>query len=119
MLDENETRDRFAQLRESDRMGAPSFAQTYARARSRQTWRSTRRLRPLAIAAAAAVVIAAVWLANSRSVSPSNSTETIATWRAPTDVLLTTPGSEMLAALPALNKSILDKMIAKPSNKGT
>ena len=119
MMDETEIRQRFAQLRESDRVGAPSFAQTYARARSRQSWRAIRRVRPLMIGAAAAVVIAAVWLARSWSLSPSDATETIATWRAPTDVLLRTPGSELLGTMPALGASVLDKMIPTPSNKGT
>jgi hypothetical protein len=112
MMDEKEIRQRFAQLRESDRERAPSFAHTYARAQSRGSWRLNQRVRPLAIiAAAAAILIVATWQANIRSFSPSTATPTIATWRAPTDILLQTPGSELLAAIPALNKSVLDKMI--------
>jgi hypothetical protein len=112
MMDENEIRRRFAQLRESDRVGAPSFAQTYARARSRRA-SAAPHVSSLLIAAAAAILIVAVWQANSRSLSPSTTTA-IATWRAPTDVLLRTPGSELLSTMPALNKSILDKMIPTP-----
>ncbi len=119
MMDETEIRNRFAQLREIDRAGAPSFVQTYARARSRQSSRVTLRVRPLVIGAAAGVVIAAVWLANTRSFSPSTHTPTIATWRAPTDVLLRTPGSELLGTMPALGVSVLDKMILTPTNRGT
>ena len=117
-MDESEIRRRFAQLRESDRVVAPSFVQTYARAQSRG---SSRVLRPstLLITVAAVILIAGVWQAHSRSLTPSKSMETIATWRAPTDILLTTPGSELLGTLPALNKSVLDKMISIPSNKGT
>ena len=77
------------------------------------------RVRPLVIGAAAAVVIAAVWLANARSFSPHTVTPTIATWRAPTDVLLRTPGSELLGIMPALGASVLDKMISTPTNRGT
>jgi hypothetical protein len=36
-----------------------------------------------------------------------------------TDVLLQTPGSELLSAMPALGTSILDEMIPVPSNRGT
>jgi len=116
-MDDSEIRHRFAQLRESDRERAPSFAQTYGRARRR--FGAMPRVPPLAIAMAATVFIAAVWLANTRSVSRPTPTPTIATWRAPTDVLLRTPGSELLGTMPALGSSVLDKMISTPSNRGT
>jgi len=117
MMDESELRRRFAELREADRERAPSFAQTYGRAR--RSWRATLRVRPLVIGAAAAVAIVAVWIAHARSLSPSAVTPTIVTWRAPTDVLLRTPGSELLGAMPALGASVLDTMIPTPSKRGT
>ena len=117
MIDETELRNRFAQLREAERVGAPGFAQTYGRARARETWGATQRVRPFVIAAAA-IAIVAFSLARSRSFSPS-AAPAIATWRAPTDVLLRTPGSELLGTMPALRKSVLDKMIPTPSNRGT
>jgi hypothetical protein len=122
MMDETEIRQRFAQLREDDRESAPGFAQIYGRGRARRRLAVMPRVRPLVIGAAAAVVIAAVWLANARSVSRSTTTPTIATiaaWRAPTDILLRTPGSELLGAMPALGASVLDKIISTPSNRGT
>jgi hypothetical protein len=127
MMDESELRRRFAQLREADRERAPSFARTYGRGRHAESlqhrtvksWRATQRVRPLMIGAAAAVAIAAVWLAYGRSVPPSAVTPAIATWRAPTDVLLQTPGSELLGAMPALGASVLDTMIPSPSKRGT
>ncbi len=119
MMDENELRSRFAQLREADRGRSPTFAQVYGRARARRSLRAIRRVRPLVIGAAAAVGIAAVALAYARSSSPSAATPEIATWRAPTDVLLRTPGSELLGEMPALGASVLDTMIPKPSNRGT
>ena len=119
MMDESEIRHRFAQLRDADRERAPSFAQTYGRARARRSWRATQRVRPLVIGAVAAVAIAVVWLAHARSFSPPTATPAIATWRAPTDVLLRTPGSELLGAMPALGASVLDKMILTPSKRGT
>ena len=119
MMDESELRRRFAQLREADRERAPSFARTYAHTRTRRSWRARLRVRPLMIGAAAAVAIAAVWLAYGRSFSASAVTPAIATWRAPTDVLLQTPGSELLGAMPALGASVLDTMIPSPSKRGT
>lgn len=122
MMDESEIRQRFAQLRDADRERAPNFAQTYARARTRRRLGAMPRVRPLVIGAATAVVIAAVWLANARSFSSHTVTPTIAAiaaWRAPTDILLRTPGSELFGAMPALSASVLDKMISTPSNRGT
>jgi hypothetical protein len=118
MMDESELRRRFAELREADRERAPSFAQTYARSRARRSWRATLRVRPLVIAAAAAVAIVAVWIAHARSFSPSAVTPTIVTWRAPTDVFLRTPGSELLGAMPALGASVLDTMVPNPFKRG-
>jgi hypothetical protein len=119
MMDDSELRRRFAKLREADRVRTPGFGQIHGRSLSRRSRRATHRLRPLAIGAAVAVVIAVAWLANARSFSPSTATPTIATWRAPTDAFLRTPGSELLGTMPALNKSVLDKMIPTPSNRGT
>jgi hypothetical protein len=124
-MDDNELRRQFAELRNADKDRAPAFAQIYGRARARVSsrrtprLRKTPRLRPLVLAAAAVVVIAALSVAYGRSTTPSTTTPAIATWRAPTDVLLQTPGSELLGVMPALSKSILDEMIPVPSNKGT
>jgi hypothetical protein len=65
----------------------------------------------------AAVAVAAIWLGRTRSFSPDVA-PTITTWRAPTDVLLRIPGSELLGAMPALGTSVLDTMIPTPSKKG-
>jgi hypothetical protein len=118
-MDENEVRRQFTELRDADKDRAPAFAQVYRRARARASLRRTPRVRPLVLAAAAVVVIAALSLAYGRSTTPSTTTPSIATWRAPTDVLLQTPGSELLGEMPALGRSILDEMIPIPSNKGT
>ena len=99
MMDDSELRRRFARMRDADRQRAPSFAQISESARTRTRRRATLRGRPLVIGAVAAVVIAAVWLAGiylfSVTVTPA-----IGTWRAPTDVLLRTPGIELLGAMP-------------------
>ena len=119
-IDENELRRQFAELRDVDKDRAPAFGHIYGRARARASLRRTPRPRPLVLVAAAAVVIAALSLAYGRSITPSATTPAIATWRAPTDVLLQTPGSELLSEMPALGASVLDKMIPTPtSNRGT
>ena len=100
-------------------MRAPNFAEIYGRKRARRSSRATPRVRPLLIDALVAVVIGALLLWHEQSSSPSTAMETIATWRAPTDILLRTPGSELLGSMPALHKSVLDKMIPTLSNKGT
>ena len=115
MMDENELRRRFAQLREADQERAPSFTHTYGRARSRQSRGATLRVRTLVLGVAATVAIAALWIARTRSFSPPDPTPTIATWRAPTDVFLPTSGGEVLRAMPALGTSVLDTMIPLPS----
>ena len=122
MTDDSEIRHRFAQLREADRERAPSFAQISGRTRARRSSGAMRPVRALVIGSAAAVLIAAVWLANARPFSSSTHAQAIATiaaWRAPTDILLRTPGSELLGAMPALSESVLDKMMSLPSNRGT
>lgn len=119
MIDDNEIRQRFAQLREADQERSPSFAQTFGRVRARRSRRATLRLRPVVLGAAAVIVMAAISLAYSRSRSHSAAASSIATWRAPTDVLLQTPASELLGEMPALGASVLDTMIPKPSNRGT
>ena len=117
MMDENELRRRFARLREADQERAPSFVQTYGRAHAQRRSRAALRTRTLVVGAAAAVLLAAVWMNRARSHSPDFA-PTITTWSAPTDVLLRIPGSEVLGAMPALGTSVLDTMIPTPSKKG-
>ena len=119
MMDDGELRRRFERLRNADRDRVPAFAHAYERARARQALRVTPRLRPFLIGAAAAVLLVTVWMARARSFSHSETTPAIATWRAPTDVLLDTPGSELLGAMPALGASVLDKIIPTHSMRGT
>jgi len=119
MMDEKEIRRHFAQMREAERAQLPSFAQTYGRARAQRRSAAGIRVRPLMLGAAAAIVITTLWLVKARSFSPITVTPAIATWRAPSDVLLHTPGSEILSTMPALGASVLDKIISTPSNRGT
>jgi hypothetical protein len=118
-MDESELRRRFTQLRDADRERTPSFTQTHQRARARSAARVPLGVRRLVLGAAAAALVIAVWMASARSLSHSDTAPAIATWRAPTDVLLDTPGSELLAEMPALGSSVLDKMIPTHSMRGT
>ena len=118
MMDESELRQRFARLREVDGERLPGFAQTYERARTRRRLPATLRMRPLMIGAAAVVAIAAILLGRDRSLSSSAAAPAITTWRAPTDVFLRAPGTELLGAMPTLGTSVLDKIIPTPSQKG-
>jgi hypothetical protein len=115
MIDDNDLGRRFSRLRNADRAQAPSFTQTYQRARRR----SSAAPRGILIGAAAAIVIAAISIGHARSRSQTETAPAITTWRAPTDVFLWTPGSELLGAMPALGASVLDTMIPKPSMRGT
>ena len=119
MIDENKLREDFERLRDADRKRAPGFAETCTRARAHHSVRSNPRLRPVVMAVAAAVLIAAVWMERTGSFARSGASPAIATWRAPTDVLLDTPGRDLLGAMPALGASVLDTMIPTTSNKGT
>ncbi len=96
MNDDRDLRDAFARLRESEMRSAPRFAVHEKR---------RRRLVPrLAIAALLLVLtLAGAYVARrtqQRPVPPAN--VTLSTWRAPTDFLLQTPGSELLDSTPRL-----------------
>ena len=117
-MDESELRQRFERLREVDREFLPSFAQTYGRARARRRLRATLHIRPLMIGAAAVIAIAAVLLGRDRPLSSSAAAPAITTWRAPTDVFLRAPGTELLGAMPALGTSVLDQITPTTLQKG-
>jgi hypothetical protein len=119
VMDDSDLRRRFELLRDAERDRAPGFAQTYERARTRRRLRVPPRLRPLVIGVAAAVAILSIFQARGRSFTPSAATPAITTWRAPTDVLLDTPGSELLGSMPTLGASVLDEMIPSHSTRGT
>jgi len=108
---DEELRQRFAELRAFERAQAPALQSVLARigSASRPAWRA-RPGRPALLAAAGVVAAAALalWpLAGGRD-DRAMPAATILEWRAPTDVLLHTPGSEVLSELPALDRSILD-----------
>jgi hypothetical protein len=97
----------FEEKRRSDESSAPPVRELLARPRGPRA-QSARAAWSVALAAAAAIVVmASVVLLRAR---PPRTPETqlpaaaaqIAAWRAPTDALLQTPGSELLTQLPVL-----------------
>jgi len=83
--------DLFHRLRDEDLARVPPF---HVAARSKRAWR------PLLAAAAALVIVVLGILAFHHRRPPV--TESIVTWKAPTDFLLRTPGSELLSTVPQI-----------------
>ena len=86
-MNDDHLRDAFAELRNAEAANVPRFA---ARARRRRPFAS------LAFAIVAIIVLAIVMIPR-RPPAPS-----ITRWKAPTDFLLQTPGSELLSSTPDL-----------------
>lgn len=124
MTDDPEQRElerAFAALRAEDRRSAPDFERLLARqpagAGSR---RSARRLR-LAAAAATVLVLAvgaALWWTRPAGDEMPVDTGPLIAWRAPTDVLLDTPGRSLLADLPVFGGVELMEAPAESRPKG-
>lgn len=96
----------FEAQREADEALAPPFAEIVHRAPRRS--RSVRSFRPIA-AAAGVLVVAALVLLLHRARPPrppvsatESDTVALGTWKAPSDVLLQTPGSDLLNRTPIL-----------------
>ena len=95
--------DAFRELREHERTEAPSFDALLASAP--RVPRSRARFAMIAAAMAAALAAVLLWPRHMKDdVAPLS----ISDWRAPTDVLLKTPGGDWLSELPALDESILN-----------
>jgi len=110
-IDEHELRRRFAQLRDADQTHAPGFALVCQRSPARRDAQVRPSMRPLAIGAVAVIAIIAIWLVRAPANSAPMTTPLISTWRAPTDGLLQTHGSEVLSTIPDLGASMLDHML--------
>jgi hypothetical protein len=104
---DRDLRRAFAALREDDRRRTPDFERltmrtTRPRPAAAAAWRVL-----LATGAAAVLVLAALWWWPSSNVEtplPGGAASLVA-WRAPTDVLLQTPGSALLAEIPDVGGS--------------
>ena len=105
--DDADLRERFGRMRREEAGAAPGFRHTLTRARARAA--ASSRLRwPIGAAALTALGVAGLmlWLGgpigtpDTRDELPLG--EAVGSWRTPTDVLLETPGSELLRTLPDL-----------------
>ena len=104
----------FEEQRRADEASAPDFRELMARARAAAKGRDFAPVRQgrwarRAVFTAAASVALAIGLSLLRPAPepriPSNA-PTLADWKAPTDVLLQTPGAELLGRLPVLLSSV-------------
>ena len=96
----------FAELRQVDRRSTPEF-DTLLRRRSR---RSASRVRSgiTVLAASLVVVLVVVVIARRPSRNVSTPIQSISEWQAPTDVLLRTPGVEIIQSVPSVRSSVID-----------
>ena len=97
----------FEEQRRADEASAPDFRELLARPRPLRASLARGIPRPALAAAAAAVVAAALFLRRPpRPPAPEPglpaAAAALASWKAPTDVLLETPGAELLGRLPVL-----------------
>lgn len=92
----------FQALRTHERAHAPEFEALLARAPRR---RRGRWLLAGGVAMAAVIATLMLW---PRHMNNTVAAPSITQWRAPTDVLLVTPGSQLLSELPALDQSVLN-----------
>lgn len=93
------------ELRRTDEASAPSFAQTLARARASTAATRTRRVFRLAAALGALLLIGITWALWKRpaveGALPARALS-LATWKAPSDSLLSTPGRSLASSLPEI-----------------
>lgn len=93
-MNDSDLRQAFHNLRDAEASRASRFHLPEGRLRPLRIWRPA-----LAIAALLLIVIALSVLPLRRR---APEVESIVTWRAPTDVLLRTPGSELLSTVPRI-----------------
>jgi hypothetical protein len=114
---ESELTRLFEEQRRSDEASAPGFRELMARARAATKGRDAAPEAPegrwawrvvVAVAAAASVALAAGLYLLRRPPEPRmpSNAATLADWKAPTDILLQTPGAELLDRLPVLLTSV-------------
>lgn len=94
----------FGTQRQADEAAAPPFRRLLSRPRSEKTATGRRIVRP-ALAAASLLLAAAALLVSRpgpRETDLLAAGSALAAWRAPTDVFLQTPGSELTSQVPVL-----------------
>jgi hypothetical protein len=107
---DRDLRERFVALRRHVATDAPPFQATVATARARGSARWGRRGLWLAAAAlAASVALALLLVRRGRPDGHVGIDLTAVRWRAPTDFLLTLPGSELLRSVPRLGRLTIER----------
>lgn len=106
-LDDRDLRERFAELRAADRVGARSVADTLAR----PAGRVRRASRAAVIVSTAAVLVAVVWIGRDRHPDAIP----ISQWQPASDVLLRAARPPILGPMPPLGASVLDAYLPSPS----
>lgn len=94
-MNDSELRDAFHRLRDAEVARAPRFHVTGSASRQPWNWRPA-----LAAAAALLLIVITLVVLSPRRRAPN--VGSIVTWKAPTDVLLRTPGSELLSTVPRI-----------------
>ena len=110
---ESELTRLFEEQRRADEALAPGFRELMARARAATKGRDFAAAREgrwagrAVVAAAASVALAAgLYLLRPQEPRMPSNAPTLADWKAPTDVLLQTPGAELLGRLPVFLPSV-------------
>lgn len=99
--DDEDLVDRFAAMRRAEAAAAPAFANVRARGKRQRSLRAPFAL-GLAAVATAAIVVAVLASRNRIERAPVGIDLRSASWTAPTDFLLDTPGRWMLRDLPEI-----------------
>lgn len=116
---DDDLREAFAALRGVDAAAAPSYDDVIARAQAAAQG-TPAPLLPSALAAAAVLAALVLGIAVRWTPQPSPPPPALGAWRAPTDFLLRTPGSEILGSVPrfGLHASLLaPDGAARPESK--
>ena len=92
---DSELRNAFHRLRDAEIARTPRFRLTNGAPRQSWNWRPA-----LAAAAALLLIVITLFVLSPRRRAPE--VGSIVTWKAPTDVLLRTPGSELLSTVPRI-----------------
>lgn len=102
MNDDRDLRDAFARLRESDLRHTPRFRMPCARPRPR-----TRMIPAIAVTLLLVALTLAYLIRRPERPDHSIAVQTpISAWRAPTDFLLRTPGSELTSSVPTIRPQL-------------
>jgi len=121
--EEREIARLFEEARRADESSAPPFRKVLARRRGRKAPRRWLLGRPALLAVTVVLVVAALRL--TRAARPTAhetalpaTARAIASWKAPTDALLQTPGSDLWSRSPVLALPAEIEAVAPPAMKG-